>query len=209
MLFMVRAWDPDNSPPGLPQEQRQERAAINETRARCVSLLRKEFGSRFFGGFAHTSYAIDHFRAQLLDDRTDCSKRNYVRLLQRHPICVATTALHKSIGWKLGEYVAFSKSIVSERLNFTVPGRFERDRNYLEFETPEQCVHQAARLFEDGQLRHQMMEKNWDYYRTHLAPDRLVLRTLNLATAGPPFRWSEEATSERFLQNVPSGSAYL
>lgn len=180
VLFMARAWDPNDVPPGLPAEIKEEHMHINNMRAHCIQLLRKELGKRFYGGFAHNSYAVANYRELLLEDATISRKKMYISLLHQYPICIATTGLQGSIGWKMGEYVAFSKSIVSERLNFSVPGIFERNRNYLEFNTPELCLQQTVRLIESKHLRQQMMEDNWHYYQTHLAPDKLILRTLNI-----------------------------
>lgn len=180
VLFMVRSWDPEEFP-GHSAEQIDGIIHINETRARCVKLLRKEFGKAFTGGFQHTGYAKNKFKDVLLENGDLSAKDSYIKLLQQHPICVATTGLHKSIGGKLGEYVAFSKSIVSEKLNYSVPGEFKKRSNYLEFETPEQCVEQCVKLFSDTELRCNMMKKNNIYYHEYLRPDVLVKRTLEIA----------------------------
>lgn len=180
VLFMARAWDPDDDPPGLSVEKKVERMQINEMRARCIERLRKELGPNFYGGFAQSTYAMETYKHLLLESALISAKRNYLSLLQQYSICVATTGLHGSIGWKLAEYVAFSKSIVSEPLKYVVPGGFEAPRNYLEFDTPETCVRQTMKLIEDTQCRQQMMDNNWQYYKEHLVPDKLVLKTLNI-----------------------------
>lgn len=182
VLFIARAWDPDNDPVGLSAERKADRRQINEMRARCLTLLKKELGSRFYGGFIRTDYAMDHFKDLLLENVSISKQRSYISLLHDYPICIATTGLHGSIGWKMGEYVSFSKSIVSERLGYVVPGGFEKDRNYLEFDTPSLCLEQAMRLVEDKHCRQQMLDANWHYYREHLSPDRLILRTLKIAS---------------------------
>jgi hypothetical protein len=180
VLFMARAWDPADQA-DREHEQREQRVEINQTRARCVVLLRKEFGAAFTGGFKHTPYAIQQYRHVLLDDPSLASKRTYLDLLASHPICVATTGLHGSIGWKFGEYVAFSKAIVSEQLLCSVPGHLTAGMHYLEFHTPEECVEAAVALFEDAELRHKMMNANSDYYNTYLRPDQMIARTLRQA----------------------------
>ena len=180
VLFMARAWDPADQP-DRERCQQEERAEINETRARCVAMLRKEFGAAFTGGFKHTPYALEHYRHVLLDDPALASKRRYLDLLASYPICVATTGLHGSIGWKFGEYVAFSKAVVSERLLYSVPGNLIAGRHYLEFRTPEECVDAAVTLFKDDELRRNMMQANHEYYEGYLRPDRIVARTLEAA----------------------------
>jgi hypothetical protein len=180
VLFMARAWDPADQP-DRERPQQEERAEINETRARCVVMLRKEFGAAFTGGFKHTPYALEHYRHVLLDDPALASKKRYLGLLASHPICVATTGLHGSIGWKLGEYVAFSKAVVSERLSYSVPGNLTAGRHYLEFRTAEECVDAAVTLFKDHELRRTMMRANHEYYEEFLRPDRMIARTLEAA----------------------------
>lgn len=182
VLFMARAWDPLGESAKVSGEEMAERVQINETRARCIELLRKEFGPRFYGGFAQTKYAVENYGNLLLESPLSSGKKNYLALLRQYPICVTTIGLHGSIGWKMAEYVAFSKSIVSERMNCVVPGNFEAGRNYLEFDTPEQCLQQTMKLVENADLRQRMMDENWAYYKAYVKADNLVLRTLNIAS---------------------------
>ncbi len=186
VLFMARAWDPGGEWSGLSEEDKAERVQINEMRARCIELLRKELGPRFYGGFAHSEYAIEAYKNLLLEGPLISGKKNYLSLLKQYPICIATTGLHGSIGWKMAEYLAFSKSIVSERLKCAVPCGFEANKNYLEFDTPEECVQETMNLLEDGPSRQGMMDDNWVYYKNHLVPDNLVLRTLDIASENSP-----------------------
>jgi hypothetical protein len=179
VIFMTRAWDPlDN--PDRNRQKREERITINETRARCIELLRREFGDRFQGGFERTEYALKNFGQMLLEDDESSAQGNYVELLGRHTVGVATTGLHQSIGWKLGEYVAFSKAIVSERLSYRLPGRFRAGENFLEFDEPRQCVSAVRRLLSDAALRDRMMRSNYRYYLDYLKPDVLIRRTLDI-----------------------------
>jgi len=183
VLFMARAWDPTDDP-ARPAEKAEQRRQINEARAACVRLLRKEFGPAFTGGFRHTPYALSHHKDVLLPDDRLSTKENYIRLLREHSIGIATTGLHESIGWKLAEYVAFSKAIAAERLRFEVAGELAAGENYLEFDSPAKCVEQTLRLFTDRGLREAMMERNQRYYEACLRPDMLMLRTLRMAMPG-------------------------
>lgn len=42
-------------------------------------------------------------------------------MVKESDICITTTGLHRSIGWKFAEYIAASKAIVTEKLNYS-PG---------------------------------------------------------------------------------------
>ena len=109
------------------------------------------------------------------------SQESYLRLLRSHPICVASTGLHGSTGWKLAEYVAFSKAILSEQLVYEVPGGFAPGANYLEFSSPEECLNAAVRLIEDADLRQRIMRNNAGYYRQYLHPAALLKNALTKA----------------------------
>jgi hypothetical protein len=177
ILFMARAWDPHDDP-SRSETKVRERTELNDMRANCVRGLRKEFGGNFFGGFAHTEFAQQHYKDVLLPESRMASQRQYLELLRSYPICVATTGLHGSIGWKLAEYVSFSKAILSEPLQYQVPGDFRSGHNYLEFASAEECVRQARALASNSALRTEMMLRNARYYQSYLRPDVLVLSSL-------------------------------
>ncbi len=180
VLFMVDAKDPENALDKSAQGVDQ-RMYLNDMRSACIKALREALGDKFYGGFMHTDFARRNYNALLMPDGRTASKKNYINLLRSYPICVATTGLHGSIGWKFGEYVAFGKAIVSERLEYEVPGNFRKDVNYLEFASPQECVEQALRLMEDQDLRVAMMSANSEYYQMYGRPDSMVLNTIRIA----------------------------
>jgi hypothetical protein len=177
VLFMVQAWNPNEHPDSSP-EKIEQRERINSTRAVCIKLLKEEFKNDFFGGFSHTKFAIENYRDHLIPNSNLSSKRNYISFQKKYPITVATTGLHGSIGWKFAEYVAFSKAIVSENLNYEVPGKLEHGKNYLAFNSPEDCVNQVRLLFSDHHLRKSIMANNALYYLSFLRPEVLVVNTI-------------------------------
>lgn len=180
ILFTTRTWDPQGEDgDGMPAGGADERAYINATRADCIRALRKEFGARFVGGFAPSQYAAKHFPDCMLEASVT-KKKNYVALVKRSDICVATMGLHQSNGWKLGEYVAASKAIVSERLRHVVPGDFSSD-NYVEFNTPDECVERTVQLATDRDRMFTMKVSNYKYYHQFLRPNRLIMNTLTRA----------------------------
>lgn len=178
VLFMARTWGVDyTSEVALDEARRRDRIMINEYRAKCIRVLRKSFGERFIGGFSPSPHSVRYYPDLVISDKS-CAKKNYLALVRNSGICLATTGLHQSIGWKMGEYVAFSKCIVSEPLIYKVPGDFLAGRNYLEFASADDCVEQVDRLLTDRELRSEMAHYNWLYYQQHLRPDVLVWRTL-------------------------------
>ena len=191
VLFLVAAYDPYDDP-ARSQAKIDDRIFINETRARCLRLLKDALGSRFTGGFSHSRFTVENY-PDLVVPPGSTSQQKYLRTLASFPICVASTGLHGSTGWKLAEYVAFSKAILSERLVYDIPGGFAPGKNYIEFTSPEECVNGAVRLVEDAALRQHLMQSNAAYYRAYLRPDALVRNALTTAlNEGAPHAAQEE-----------------
>lgn len=179
VLFLAAAYDPYEGP-DRSTEKIEDRILVNETRARCIRTLRKALGARFTGGFSASEFSIAHYGDLTLPPEATCQK-HYLQTMKSFPICVATTGLHRSNGWKLAEYVAFSKAILTEKLAFEIPGQFKPECNYLEFSSPEDCVNCALRLIEDRSLRLALMRNNAAYYQLYLRPDRLIQNALAVA----------------------------
>lgn len=182
VLFFARGWDPKAREVSDFPELQEERFRINETRAQCIRMLRAELGSEFSGGLAVSKFSAREYPDILVKDERLTHRAAYLSLVREHPICIATYGLHKSNGWKLGEYVAMSRAIVSEPLAYAVPGDFREGKHFVAFDSPESCVSAVLLLREDSERRAAMMQANQDYYRQWLRPDRLVGRAL--VTAG-------------------------
>ena len=177
VLFMARLWDPRGVPDG---EGRRQREALNEMRAACVRAGRTAFGPRFIGGLFVDEYSKRQAPDCLLPSENQSDKHRFLERVRRAGVCVATTGLHGSIGWKMAEYVAASKAIVSEPLLRTLPGSFSPGVNYLEFTSPEGFVKVTERLLADPELRSAMNRANWDYYQSWVRPSALVLKTIGV-----------------------------
>jgi len=179
-IFLARTWDPQEVPPRSAEAVRE----LNESRAACIRALRKRFGALFFGGFSRSAHALQHYPDCVVAPQVSTSRHDYVKRLKAYPICVATTGLSDSIGWKFAEYVALARAIVTEPMRFELPGPMAADENYLEFRSAEQCGDKVAALLEDGELAARMMENNRRYYMEYGSPDAVVGRVLHAALTG-------------------------
>jgi hypothetical protein len=178
ILFLARAWDTGHDDHfELSDELREDRHRINETRAECIRRLRAEYGDRALVGMIDEEHARRHYPDCLIDPVVT-EKRRYLQTVREYPICITTTGLHGSIGWKFGEYVALSRAIVSEPLNYQVPGDFAAGRHYAEFRSIDECIAQVDALVQDEARCLAMMEANWRYYQASLRPDAVVWNCL-------------------------------
>jgi hypothetical protein len=182
VLFITRTYDPGELR-YFSEEKAAERVRVNEMRAQCIRGLRKALGPSFYGGLQSSAFSARNFPDALLDDSSHEAQKNYLQLMRVFPVCIATRGLHGSVGWKMAEYVAFSKAIVTEQTDCGSPGSFVEPSNYLEFSTVDQCIEKAVRLTEDRDLRAQQMRNNWEYFNAYLRPDAMVSRAIDIALA--------------------------
>jgi len=197
VLFMTRVWDPDdNGGWTLPPQQRAQWLTMNQMRELIILKLRAELGPAFTGGLERSDYALRQHAAAVLDDRTLSKKLHYLRTLRQHPICITSIGLHHSNGWKLAEYLAMSRAIVTERLHYHVPYGLAAGTHYLDYEDPQTCVDRVLQLVGDAALRSRLMDAAQAWYAEYGAPDRLMFHALaasgmsfgNGATSGPALR---------------------
>ncbi len=165
ILFLTRLWDGDHN------------RAINEMRMAIVSALKERYPRNFIGGVTDTPLSRALCPELIVAEKyTDRFK--YLRLMQRCDICLGSTGLWDSIGWKTGEYVAAARAVVNERFAYEVPGDFREGVNYLSYTTAEECVAQVDFLMRHPDVVQRMKEANAAYYRDWLRPDALVRRAL-------------------------------
>ena len=175
ILFMTQVWIPEREPEG---PLREERRVMNAMRAACIRALREAFPARFIGGFTPTPYAKEHFPDCVLPDLATVRKERYLKTMHASSICIGTTGLCGSTGWKFGEYVAAAKAIVSEPLLDQLPGDFSAGKNYLKFTNADDCVRHVTDLMFDRERRFEMMRANYTYYHSCVRPDILVWNAL-------------------------------
>ena len=181
VLFLCRTWEsePERGPASA------ARALINDSRAECITALRKAFGDRCIAGFSPSAHALAHYPQAVVTDPSITERRRYVQLMRSTPICVATLGLHRSNGWKLAEYIASSRAIVCEELHHDVPNLLP-GRNFLPFKNASECVERVGELMESSAQRTAIAKANRLYYLAYLRPDRLMANALSEILAPRP-----------------------
>jgi hypothetical protein len=180
VLLLTQTWDPAQVA-GQP-DRVEDRHCMNQMRAACIQALRQAFGKQFTGGFSPSRYAREHFPESVAEDPRQTRKEAFVRLVHESDVCVTTLGLQSSNGFRLAEYTAAARAIVTERMRHLVPGDFEAGQNYVDFTTPEECVAAVGVLLADPAQRLEMMRRNQAYYRAYVRPDALVWNSLQTAS---------------------------
>lgn len=172
ILFQTRTWDPYAADWQVPDDT----ARLNYTRARIISALKKEFGERVVTGFCPDSFALKNYPEYITTE--PCDKYSYLSLLHRSTICIQTTGLFGSTGWKLAEYFAAGKAIVTEPILDELPVPPEEKKNILTFHDPDECVAHCAHLLNHPELSAQMARNNYQYYLDEVEPSVHIYKCL-------------------------------
>jgi len=160
ILFQTRVWSP--------MDISENAHEINGERVALVRALRKAFGSRFLGGLVPTPYARQHYPNEISTHSPRHSQ--YIKWGKKSLIGVNTRGLHDSLAFKLPEYLAASKCVVSCPLRNELPVPLIEGQHYLAFRTPEECVDRCANLLHDSKLGAKLRKEAWEYYRREIEP---------------------------------------
>ena len=174
IIFFTRLWAPNLDDPQL----NAEREYLNRMRVQIIETLSRQYGTSFFGGL-HSDAFTKGYAPQLILPKSRTTKNAYLELMHRCDICIGSMGLHESIGGKTAEYVAAAKAIINERLHYEVTGDFQEGKNYISFDTAEQCVDAVNQLMNDPDRVFEMKKRNLAYYLDYLEPASLIGRTLS------------------------------
>jgi len=176
VLFLTKLWNPDEVSSNTSKAGRER---INKTRCALIRRCRKEYGDTFTGGLMEDSFSL-RYAKDLVIPRSRTSKKQYLETIRKHPVCISSIGLHLSTPWKIAEYVAASRAIITDPLFFDAVGDFESGKNFIEFLNEEELISSINYLRGNSIALHDMMGRNWCYYNTYLRPDCLMLNSLLL-----------------------------
>lgn len=179
VLLYTRLWDPEATSRG--GTAADDRRAINAKRVEVVQVVRRELGERATVGIQADAFSSRFAPKSLLLPAKNSDKHSYLQKMKQHSICIATTGLHGSTGWRFAEYVAASRAVISEPLVYEAGPGMTRGMNYLEFTNAESLLTAIDGLLRDATSMEEMMAQNHEYYLQRLRPDELVWRTLMVA----------------------------
>ena len=174
ILFSCRLWDFDkHKNPYLYDMAR----SINSMRIQTVKALKSSFPKNFYGGIEVSALA-KKLCPDILLPKSFTNRGAYISFMKQCDICVATTGLYGSAGWKTGEYIAAARAVVCEPLVYQTTGNFCENKNYLKFESADDCVEKVKSLVDNPELVYNMKAENYKYYNRFLRPDMLVWNAL-------------------------------
>lgn len=105
----------------------------------------------------------------------------YVEAIKRSPFVFNHPAVHGCLGWKLGEFFALGKAIISTPLANAVPGHLEHGTHWHVTDVPGLPT-AIEMLAQDGDYRRHLEVGAASYYSNEISPKRVIERLLDAAT---------------------------
>ena len=157
---------------------KQEREC-NEYRANFVAASRSVPGLEFEGGFAPRR--PDDIRGfETLAVKRRYALDEYLGRLKRSLVAFNTPAVYGCLGWKLAEYLALGKAIISTRLNRSLPAPLEHGKHIHFVDGSFDEIKEAVKLLSEDHAYRRLLEKNArDYFLEYCAPARCIERIVH------------------------------
>jgi hypothetical protein len=177
ILFICRLWDPEE----LNEKNREDAIKINKTRVNILRHLKTNFKERFVGGLQKSKFSEKYAPDLVIQDRKFTSRENYFSLVRQSAIVISTQGLLDSIGWKFAEYVALGKAIISEPIKSELPGIFQANYHYLEFNSTQECCNNVELLINNPEKLKGLEANTTKYFEKHLNPESLMRECIERA----------------------------
>jgi glycosyltransferase involved in cell wall biosynthesis len=158
-------------------------AEVNPPRARFIDVCRRAPELTFEGGFApRRRRDVPDVLAYSAPRRYPI--REYIEKLSRSAVAFNNPAVHGCLGWKLGEYLALGKAIITLPLERPLPAPLEHGVHIHVIDGSEASIDAALdRLRRDDVYRRTLERNARQWYEQNLAPERLARRLLELMDA--------------------------
>lgn len=155
---------------------------LNESRVALARALRKSFPKHFRGGVIPTKLGRELYPDALTAEPT--RPAGYLAASRESLIGISTRGLHRSVPFKLPEYLAGSKCVVSEPLRNELPDALEDRRELVWFRGVDECLARCEELLRWPEQAREMRHNAWRYYRAHVEPAAHIRKCLGQVITG-------------------------
>lgn len=151
---------------------------VNPPRARFVEACLRAPGLTFEGGFAPRRHGYVPEATGLSATRR-FPIREYLSKQARSAVAFNNPAVHGCLGWKLGEFLALGKAIVTLPLQRALPAPLEHGVHVHVVDGSDASLDDALeRLRRDHAYRHALEQGARAWYEEYLAPEVVARRLL-------------------------------
>lgn len=168
ILFNPSCWD---------ESEGEEIRAMNESRAKLIVALRREFGERFIGGFRNFGPSTANY-PEAVEPRA-IPHAEYVRLLQATPVTVYVNGKWGCFSWRLPENFAAGKCMISEPIANDAGFPLDESAGIVQCESVEQMAAALRRVTSSPDEMRHLCERSREIYRAHLRPATRMRKLLS------------------------------
>jgi glycosyltransferase involved in cell wall biosynthesis len=156
---------------------------VNRARRQFIEVCRVRADLHFVGGFAPRRRGTPAGYAGLTAARR-YPLAEYLAKTSRSALVFNTPAVHSCHGWKLGEYLALGKAIITTPLSRELPAPLVHGTHVHVVDGSRDELNAAiTKLLEDLSYRRKLESAARAYWDEYLAPERSVARLIEVARA--------------------------
>lgn len=122
---------------------------------------------------------LEKYKDMLITKRI--GMKEYLTKTKRSAIVFNTPSVLGCHGWKLGEYLAMGKAIISTPLNNMMPGDYSEGVHYIGVSGEQDIFSAVKKVKEDEALRLSLKNNARTYYDAYLSPKAVVSRIVKNA----------------------------
>lgn len=154
--------------------------AANLRRLRFLRAVQRVPGLTLEGGFWNGDAMPTEYEPFRMTQRV--RHADYLARTQRSTMVFNTPAVHDCLGWKLGEFLALGKAIISTPLGREMPGRFVSGEHAHVVYDEEGAIAEAVELIaRDHEYRSTLQRNARRYWEEYLAPASVARRIVGAA----------------------------
>ena len=151
---------------------------VNELRARYMRVTKASEEIFFEGGFVCSDGDQMLREDGLLHPRI--SYRRWLQLTRRSAVVLNTPGVHGCLGWKLGEYLALGKAIISTPIRLQLPADLEHGTHIHVVDGSEDSIRDAIhRITRDDAYRLHLEFNSRAYFDRYLDPPTALERLVS------------------------------
>lgn len=166
VFFVSTLWNHDN----CIKSTNVLRAAFIET---C-----KNAGLDFEGGLYAKQSNKEYYKFKHLVYSKFISFPSYIQKTKRSSVVFNTPTVYNCHGWKLGEYFAMGKAIISTPFINKMPIELEHGKNIHFIEDPSELNTAIGKILNDHNYRAALEKGALEYYQKYLSPEMVIKRLL-------------------------------
>jgi hypothetical protein len=148
--------------------------ATNVWRKLFIEIAKKNSKINFEGGFyalpGHPNY--ENYQSLVFDKRY--SINDYLRKTKKSEVVFNTPAVHDCHGWKLGEYLAMGKAIISTELSNKLPKELINGENFHLIKTEKELEQALKFINENNKYRETLEKGSKNYYKKNVTPVKVI-----------------------------------